>query len=69
MAADVIAFIEQVEVEESCYKEPQPLVTLCAIRPALPYQKRLRLWDVETKSLSLQEYLNGSACNCFYWAG
>ena len=66
MAAGVIAFIEQVEAEESCYKEPQPIVILCVIRPALPHRKRLRLRDVETNSLSLQEYLNGSGCNCFY---
>ena len=32
MAADVVAFIEQVEVEGCCYKEPQPLVTLSLSR-------------------------------------
>ena len=41
MAAHVIAFIGQVEAEQSRNKEPQPLVILCAIQPALPLRKKL----------------------------
>ena len=47
------AFSEKVEVEESCNRETQPLVTMSMSRKGLPFLKRLRLRDVETKSLSL----------------
>ena len=51
--AACVAFAEKVEVEGCGNEEPQPLVVSCAIRPALPLRKRLRLRGVETKSLSL----------------
>ena len=45
---------EKVEVEKSRDREPQPLVVSCAMQFALPFQERLRLRRVETKSLSLE---------------
>ena len=47
------ALSEKVEVEGSGNKEPQPLVTQCAMKTALPLRKRLRLRGLETKNLSL----------------
>ena len=53
VVAKWVAFAEKVEAEWSCYKEPQPLVAMSLSQTALPFRKRLRLRDVETKSLSL----------------
>jgi len=53
VVANIVAFSEKVEVLGCCYEEPQPLVVFSLSRIWLPFLNRLRLREVETKSLSL----------------
>ena len=53
VVAELAALSEKVEVEGSCYSEPQPLVALSMSRNVLPFQNRLRLREVVTENLSL----------------
>ena len=45
--------VVEIEVEGCGNEEPQPLVILCVMRPAVPLRRRLRLRGVETENLSL----------------
>lgn len=56
--ANCVASSEKVEVERFGNKEPQPLVILRAMQIVLPFLRRFRLREVETKSFKKAHHLH-----------
>jgi len=54
-----------VEVEGCGNKEPQPLVILCVMRPALPLRKRLRLRELKRRTSAFSNSVCDAACVAF----
>src|SRR6056297_1023688 len=50
--------VVEIEVEGCGNEEPQPLVVLCVMRPAVPFRRRLRLreWKRRTSAFSSPVY-------------